>query len=582
MKQQIESWKMCVLFLACAVCGLPEFAIAGNPNASSPEAAIEGDWHGTLKVGDAELRLAMHIAKTSDGKYTATLDSLDQNANGIPVTSMTYKDSKLDFAADSIQGSYEGIVEAGGSEIRGTWSQSGQSFPLEFMKGAAAVKTSHKPAKASDIDGAWLGTLEAGGVKLRIVFHIINTDDGLTATMDSPDQGAKGIPATGVRREGDSLTIEMKQLGGVFKGDINKDRTAIEGTWSQSGMTNPLVINRVKDEAELELRRPQNPKGPLSYRSEEVTFENQRAGIKLAGTLTVPPGKGPFPAAALIAGSGPHGRDETVMGHKPFLVLSDYLTRHGIVVLRYDKRGIGQSGGNYASATTAEFADDAEAAFNYLRSQPEVNPGKVGLIGHSEGAVIAPMVAARDGKVAFVVMMAGTGVPGDQVLVEQNLLISEAMGMSQDKAEKQAAEEREVLALVKSQPDNSVVENQVRLKLAGKVPEAELGTQVKMLISPWFRYFISYDPAASLRKVACPVLVLSGEKDLQVPPKQNLPAIRSALEAAGNKHFEIDELPGLNHLFQPAKTGSPAEYAAIEETMSPVALDKIATWVLKQ
>jgi uncharacterized protein len=548
----------------------------------APAKGIEGDWQGTLNAGGAELRLALHIQKGDDGNYKATMDSLDQGANGIPITSMSLEDSKLTFTADSIQGSYEGTVSADGAAIGGTWSQGGHSLPLDFKRAAAPIKTEHKPAKPSDIDGAWLGTLEAGAVKLRIVFHITNTEDGLMATMDSLDQGAKGIPATAVKRDGASLKIEMKQLGGGFEGTINKDLTAIEGTWSQGGTTKPLALKRIKDTGELELRRPQNPVKPYPYLEENVTYENKLAGIKLSGTLTMPRAKGLFPAVLLIAGSGPHDRDETVFGHKPFLVLSDYLTRKGITVLRYDKRGFGKSGGNYAAATTADFSTDVEVGVEYLKTRGEVNPRKIGLIGHSEGGLIAPMVAARDPDVAFVVMMAGSGVPVDQILVEQTLLISEAMGESHEKAEKSAAEEREVLSMVKAQSDNAVLEKQVRKKLGESVPAAQLGAEIKELTSPWFRYFISYDPAPTLSKVVCPVLALNGEKDLQVPPRQNLPPIRKALEAGGNKHFEVVELAGLNHLFQTAKTGAPADYTGIEETMSPVALEKIAGWVLEQ
>ena len=218
----------------------------------------------------------------------------------------------------------------------------------------------------------------------------------------------------------------------------------------------------------------------------------------------------------------------------------------------------------------------------YLKTRPEADPRKIGLIGHSEGGVIAPMVAARNPGVAFIVMMAGTGVPGDEVIAAQNLLISQAGGMSREQAEKNATEEREILALVKQEKSDAVLEKKLREKLAGKVAQARIGMQIKVMSAPWFRYFIAYDPAIALKQVTCPVLAINGEKDLQVPPKQNVPAIRNALEAAGNKHFEVEELPGLNHLFQTAKTGAPSEYGQIEETMSPVALERIARWVLRQ
>ena len=437
-------------------------------------------------------------------------------------------------------------------------------------------------ANAQDVVGDWQGTLDVGVMKLRLVFHITNTEDGLTATMDSPDQNANGLPVTSVTRDGASLKMELKQIAGGFEGKIAQDLTTIEGTWTQRGSPLPLVLKRVKDAAELERRRPQNPVKPYPYRDEEVSYANPLASITLAATLTIPPGKGPFPAVLLIVGSGPHDRDEALMGHRPFLVLADYLTRHGIAVLRADKRGVGKSGGNFATGTTADFATDAEAGVAYLRKRPEVNPHKIGLIGHSEGGIIAPMVAARNPDIAFIVMLAGPGVPGDEILVAQSRLLAEAAGQSPAEAEKNANQEREVLALVKNEKDNAALESELRKRLAGKVPDAQMGTQIKALTSPWYQFFLAYDPAGALRKVRCPVLALNGEKDLQVPPKLNLPAIRQALEEGGNKHFETAELPGLNHLFQTARTGAPSKYAEIEETMSPVALEKMAGWILNQ
>jgi hypothetical protein len=262
--------------------------------------------------------------------------------------------------------------------------------------------------------------------------------------------------------------------------------------------------------------------------------------------------------------------------------LSDYLTRHGIAVLRADDRGVAKSTGNFTTATTADFATDTEAGIAYLKTRAEINQQKIGLIGHSEGGVIAPMIAARNHDVAFIVMMAGTGVPGDAVLAEQTKLILLASGASKEMAEKQKEAELEITALVKKETDPAVLEKKLREKFSGQFTGAQLSASIMQMNSAWMRYFISYDPAVALGKVTCPVLALNGAKDLQVPPEQNLPAIRKALEAGGNKHFEIVELPGLNHLFQTAETGSPNEYAQIQETIAPVALDKIAGWILKQ
>ncbi len=546
----------------------------------APAQDITGDWQGTLHAGAADLHLVLHIAKGDAGALTATLDSVDQAANGIPVSSISFKDAKLSLAIELVHGTYEGHLSSEGTTFSGTWSQ-GQALPLDFKR-AAAPLPAPKPAKPSDIDGAWIGTLEVGaGIKLRIVFHIVNTESGLVTTMDSPDQGMNGLPATKTTRDGSKLKIDVQKISGVFEGTIDADTNSIVGTWSQ-GSEMALVLRRLKDKSELELRRPQNPVKPYPYHEEDVSYQNKVQNVTLAATLTIPPGKGPFPAVVLITGSGPQDRDESLLGHKPFLVLSDYLTRHGIAVLRADDRGTGKSTGDFSTATTADFATDTEAGMAYLKTRPEVNPHKIGLVGHSEGGIIAPMIASRNSDVAFIVLMAGSGVPGDEILVAQVQAIAESSGRTHEEALKTAAKQREILALVKSEKDPAVLEKELKAKLSGEGLEAQAGIEIKALTSPWFRYFMNYDPAPALRKVTCPVLAINGEKDMQVPPKQNLPAIRKALELGGNKHFEVDELPGLNHLFQTAKTGSPAEYASIEETISPVALEKISNWILQQ
>jgi len=280
-------------------------AFGQTPKDQTTAKGIEGDWQGTLKVQGAELRLALHISKSDDGSLKATLDSIDQGTNGIPVTSMFFKDSKLAFTVDSIQGSYEGKVSDDGMAVEGTWTQ-GQALPLGFERMTAPAKTEHQQAKPSDIDGAWLGTVDTGTLKLRIVFHIINTEQGLQATMDSPDQGAKGLPVTAVMRKASSLKLELKQFGGVFEGKIARDLSAIQGTWRQGGSATPLELKRVKDAA-VERRRPQNPVKPYPYREKELAYANPAAGIALSATLTIPRGRGPSPAVVFITGSGATG-----------------------------------------------------------------------------------------------------------------------------------------------------------------------------------------------------------------------------------------------------------------------------------
>jgi pimeloyl-ACP methyl ester carboxylesterase len=540
---------------------------------------ITGDWLGTLHVGAAELRLVLHVT-AADGGYKATLDSIDQAANGIPIDSISLKDSKVSFTAETIRGSYEGTVSADGAAITGTWTQT-EPLPLEFRRPPPGFKTVHKAAKPSDIDGSWLGTLDMKVIRLRVIVHLSNTEDGPKATLDSPDQGMTGLPDTAVTRTGESITLRWKQIGGEFTGKFSADRTSLEGAWTQAGNSTPLVLKRMKDGAEAERRRPQTPVKPYPYREEEVSCENKSAGIKLAATLTIPQGKGPFPAVVLITGSGPQDRDESLLGHKPFLILADYLTRRGIAVLRADDRGIGGSQGDFAAAATPDFVTDTEAGVAYLKTRSEIDPHQIGLIGHSEGGIVAPLVAVQNPDIAFIVLMAGPSVPLAQVLSAQLRLILEASGMRQADVDKKAEQQRTMLKLVREHTDNAVLEKKMKEEFAGAAPDEQMGVQAKMIGSRWFRWLLDYDPGATLRKVRCPVLAINGEKDLQVPPKQNLPAISEALKEGGNPDYKVEELPGLNHLFQTARTGALSEYAEIEETMSPVALETVSDWIVK-
>ena len=505
------------------------------------------------------------------------MDSVDQGVNDIPLSDVILRGSRLTFSVPSVNGSYDGTLQPGENTIKGTWTQ-GRPFPLNLTRGVASSNKASNTAAASDIDGEWGGTL-AGN--LRLLVHVISTTGGLTAAIDSLDQGMKNLPATAVSRVGNTFTAEWKQIGGKFEATLPPALKTMEGAWSQGGATIPLVLSREPMPGKTEQRRPQNPIKPYPYREEAVMFENKTAGITLAGTFTIPPGSGPFPAVFLITGSGPQDRDEAILGHRPFLVLADYLARKGIAVLRADDRGVGKSGGVFATATTVDFAGDAEAAVAYLQTRPEADRANLGLIGHSEGGMIAPMVAARNSAVAFIVLMAGPGVNGEQILISQTKAIAEAAGASPAEAEKRAQLQASLLQIVKQTQNNPAeLQHKLRIALAGTPQEANVEALTKRMDSAWFRYFLPYDPATTLTKVKCPVLAINGSKDAQVPPKQNLPAIRKALMAGGNNDFEVQELPGLNHLFQTARTGGTAEYAQIEETIAPAALEKMTSWIL--
>jgi len=424
------------------------------------------------------------------------------------------------------------------------------------------------------LEGDWDGSLDTGAVKLRIVLHVHSHDGAAQATVDSPDQNANGLPAS-VTLAGDHVSLSAQGAPGAFEGDLSPDGATLAGHWSAAPLT---FVRRAPGAAAPMLNRPQTPVKPYPYREDLVEYDNALAHVRLAGTLTIPQGSGPFPAVVLIAGSGPHTRDESVFGHAVFLVLADHLTRHGIAVLRYDKRGLGGSSGDPATATSRDFAADVEVGLAYLRTRPEIDPRRIGLIGHSEGGLIAPMVAEDDPSLAFLVLMAGSAVPGDQIIMAQSRAIGAAAGAPEAVQDANAAIQRKFLDAVMAARDKAEAEVAARavLKAAG-LPEPAIETQARAASSDWYRFFLGYDPAPALRRLRRPILVLIGAKDLQVPPALNLPAFRAAL--AADPDAEIRELPGLNHLFQSAGTGAPSEYGDIEETLSPSALEVITKWI---
>jgi len=441
----------------------------------------------------------------------------------------------------------------------------------------------------NNLMGIWQGKLEVSGMSLRIVFNIAKDAEGkLTATMDSPDQGAKNIPVEEVTFKDGVLHLEVKSAGGFFEGKVLEDFLSIKGELNQAGQSFPLVLEQVEEIAKV--NRPQEPKKPYPYKEEEVTYENKEAGITLAGTLTFPFEKGHFPAVLLITGSGAQDRNETVLNHKPFLVWADYLTRLGIAVLRVDDRGVGGSTGDFLQATSEDFAGDVLAGIEYLKSRKEIDPGQIGLIGHSEGAIIAPMVAVQSPDVAFIVMMAGTGLTGEEILYLQSALILKVNGVSDELITKNRALQESIYKVLKKEKDNTVtveglheiIEN-AKLQLSEEEREKILfGTFIETPIKliPWYRHFLTNDPKTALMKVECPVLAINGEKDLQALPKESLQSIEEALIAGENKDYTVKELPNLNHLFQTAQTGALSEYSQIEETIAPEALDLVGKWIL--
>jgi pimeloyl-ACP methyl ester carboxylesterase len=588
---KLVNWSR-VLLISCLLFALqfPSVASAQTPPARQPQshsssAPLDGDWAGTLQAGEAALHLVLHIAKAFDGSIKATIDSLDQGVYGIEVTSFTQKNSILSLGVSSVGVSYEGKISADHHSIEGIWTQGTNSLPLVFHHQASGTGAK-KPADAvSPAEGVWQGALQANGMRLRLQLHVTHADqDQLVGALDSPDQGVSGLPATKVSQKDTAFHFEIPEVGGVYDGTLNAAKTAIAGSWTQNEVTQSLEFKR--SDKLLELLRPQTPSKPYPYREEEVVFPNAGAKVSLAGTLTIPTGAGPFPIAVLLTGSGPHDRDETLLGHHPFLILADHLTRKGIAVLRYDKRGIGESTGDYANATTEDFANDCESALAYLKNRKELDPKKIGLIGHSEGGIIAPMVAARSKDVAWIVLLAGPGVKGEDLLLLQSESILKVSGANDAQIASTLDFNKQTYTLVRRVQNRAELESKLKELVQSSsedsaLPPPALQAQLGMLASPWFRYFLDYDPAPALQKTLCPVLAIDGERDLQVPPKENLAGIQKALKDGGNRDFQATELPGLNHLFQHAPTGSPTEYGVVLETMAPEALNAVSDWVLK-
>ncbi len=458
-----------------------------------------------------------------------------------------------------------------------------------FITAFAVIVFSPALQAAADVAGIWQGTLKAGAAELRVVFKVSRDAEGkLSAKMDSPDQGARDIPTDSVDFSDGALKIGIKAVRGGFSGALQPDGQEIRGEWQQAGMTFPLTLKRVQEVQEA--RRPQNPQKPYPYEEEQVTFENREAGITLAGTWTMPRGEGPFPAVILVSGSGPQDRDETIFQHKPFWVLADRLTREGFAVLRYDDRGIGQSKGNFAASTTQDFAEDTLAAYRYVQSRREADKKRIGILGHSEGGLIAPMVAAREKEVAFLILLAGPATTGEVVVLGQIAALGKAQGLSDAALQEKVALQKRLFDIVKQEKDNPAALARLKETLAQakenlsaeerKALEGPaIDAQLQHILSPWYRYFLAADPRLFLQKVTCPVLALYGEKDLQVVPAENRQEMEAALKAGGNGKSRTILLPGLNHLFQTGQTGGPEEYGKIEETFSPTALQAIADWL---
>jgi uncharacterized protein len=446
--------------------------------------------------------------------------------------------------------------------------------------------------KNKKYDSVWEGSLIIDSTAtLPLTMKTIRNNDGsITGFLDSPNQNAFDIPMSKLIVTADSLTFEVQSLGVSYFGKVIKDSMILVGTFKQGALVRDLNFKRTSKPKKRE--RPQTPLKPYPYNDEEITFINTASGDTFAGSFTFPKDDKKYPVVVLVTGSGAQDRDEMIFNHRPFLVIADYLTRNGIAVLRYDDRGFGKSTGNFSTATTEDFATDAAAAVQYLKTRKEVDQKHIGIIGHSEGGEIAPMVAANSSDVSFIVLLAAPGVIGKDLLMRQTELILKITVGKEEEIKKSLEQNRMVYDIIISTPDSLTaykqLEEMYNKEIAGlskdelKMPQYSkeyFNKTAKTILSPWFRFFLKYDPKPALQNITIPVLALNGEKDLQVDPEQNLTAIDDILKSNGNKNYKVIKLPGLNHLFQTSKTGSVSEYGSIKETFSPDALKIIGDWI---
>ncbi|KEY18645.1 alpha/beta hydrolase family protein [Kaistella antarctica] len=429
---------------------------------------------------------------------------------------------------------------------------------------------------SQDLTGSWYGNLDVQGQKLPLVIHIKIEGNDLKSSFDSPLQGAKGIPIKTTSFENNELKFAAPDLGITFNGKLNNDK--IEGTFAQSGLNLPLILTR--NEKTVVMIRPQTPKPPFSYNSEDITFKNDTEGNLLAGTIATPKNLNKkSPILVMSTGSGAQDRNEEMFDHKPFLVISDDLAKKGIATLRLDDRGIGGSEKGKENATSADFATDINSAVNYLMKMGYKN---IGLIGHSEGGMIAPVVANKNKNVKFLVLLAAPGIPIFDLVLDQNKKIAESTNLPQEAIDEVLAIKFKTFSYAQRYEgkDFKVDFTKYLEENYPKMRKQEREPFIAQMSSEWFRYFIKFNPDDYLSKVKIPVLAVNGSLDMQVSAKENLEGIKKSLTRAGNKRFEIVEFEDLNHLFQTAKTGSPAEYGQIEETFSSKVLNKMSSWIL--
>ena len=462
---------------------------------------------------------------------------------------------------------------------------------LLFFSGVSICQQSETkmlPENQKSLAGYWNGKIKAGMMSFTFSIKLWIDDGSLRGSLDSPEQDLENIPVDEIIINNDSIKLIIKAIQRKYHAEIDKNNNLMHGVYIREGQINfPLDLK--KSESAAVLRRPQMPVKPYPYLEEEIVFINENDGIEISGTLTTPEGEGVFPVVILISGSGAQDRDESAFGHKPFLVIADYLTRNGISVLRYDDRGAGKSKGDHLQATTEINSVDVIYAVRFLQSRKELDGNKIGLIGHSEGTIIAAITAINNPGISYIVLLGAPGISIEENLYLQNALIRMKEGTSENIIEQYNNIQRSIFAIIKEEPDDSIAFEKLRAAytlnrytLLSNEQKRNIDETIKSRLTPYFRDIIKCNPSEILKKVQCPVLAITGEYDLQAPAAQNLPEIERALKSGNNNNYKIIELPGINHMMQTCREGTISEYSEIEETVSPDLLQIMSEWIQVQ
>ena len=541
-------------------------------------------WFGVLKTPVRNFRFVIELSGNKPNAK-GKLRSLDEGNRTFSLTNVRREDRKLSFTLPLTAAAYESSLTHKGTQSNGTWSQRGTQLPLTLRQ-VQSIPT-------RKVKTLLTGKLNAIVQTLDIAFVELESGE---VYFNSVSQKAGGFIATKEVNEAGSIVFRVPGVQAVFEGHYSDtQKTKLKGNWSQGLVTLAVTLTRQPigpgsrtPTQPKPTPRPQTPKAPFPYTTERVQIPTSTQDVTLAGTLMLPRGKTQA-GMILVSGSGPQDRDETIFDHKPFLVMADHFARQGIATLRYDDRGVAESTGDFATATSRDLANDAESAFDFLAARPELADATLGICGHSEGGLIAPLVAARNSSVKFVILMAAPGVDGKQIILSQGPLLMRAQGIPEHQIKAQIKTQEIILTIIRNHehPTAELIaehfhhafsDDHENLAEIIKVSQAAISEQA----SPWLRTFLKMDPKKALMELRCPVLAINGTKDLQVDPVLNLSAIRDALQAAGNADIEVNVYPGLNHLFQACKTGLPSEYGTLEETVNLVPLQRMTSWTLER